>query len=173
MDIGRREWLAGSLGLAFWTEVAEAQRSAKLTVLDPAAARDVEAIASRILPSDDGPGAREAGVIWFIDRALATFDSDKRDDYRKGMAQFQAAREKMFPTSTSIGDLTAEQQIALLRSLESTPFFELVRTHTVLGFLSNPTYGGNRGQVGWRHIQFEHRMVWTPPFGEYDREGAE
>ena len=28
---------------------------------------------AQIVPSDDTPGAREAGVIYFIDRALATF----------------------------------------------------------------------------------------------------
>ena len=172
MEINRREWLVGSLGLVFWAEVADAQQKAKFTVLDPAAARDVEAIAAQILPSDDGPGAREAGVIYFIDRALATFDSDKREAYRKGLVEFQQARAKIFPDSTSIAALTSERQIALLRSLETTPFFDLLRTHTVLGFLGNPSYGGNRNHVGWDHIGFVHRMAWAPPFGYYDGEGA-
>ncbi|PYT19675.1 MAG: hypothetical protein DMG57_44565 [Acidobacteria bacterium] len=34
----------------------------------------IAAIANQIIPSNDGPGAREAGVIYFIDRALSTFD---------------------------------------------------------------------------------------------------
>src|SRR5215467_2603197 len=61
MLINRREWLVGSLSAAFWAEVAEAQQKAKLTVLDSSTASEVEAIAAQILPSDDGPGAREAG----------------------------------------------------------------------------------------------------------------
>ena len=172
MQFNRREWLIGSLSVAFWADVAEAQQKAKLTVLDPAAASEIEAIAAQILPSDDGPGAREAGVIYFIDRALATFDSDQREAYCKGMAEFQQARERMFPGSTSIAALHPEQQIALLRSLETTAFFDLLRTHTVLGFLGNPSNGGNRGRAGWKHIGFEHRMAWAPPFGYYDGEGA-
>jgi gluconate 2-dehydrogenase gamma chain len=157
----RRDWLLGSLGIAFWAGVADAQQKAKLTVLDATTARDVEAIAAQILPSDDGPGAREAGVLYFIDRALATFDSDKRDAYRKGMPEFHG-----------IAGMAPEQQIALLRSREKTEFFELLRMHTLLGFLGNPSYGGNRDGVGWSHIGFEHRMAWTPPFGYYDGEGS-
>jgi gluconate 2-dehydrogenase gamma chain len=172
MRINRREWLLGSLGAAFWAEVAGAQQNGKLTVLDAATAREVDAITAQILPSDDGPGAREAGVLYFIDRALSTFDSDKREDYRKGMPAFQQAREKLFARSTSIAALSGPDQIALLRSLETSPFFELLRTHTMLGFLGNPSYGGNRNGVGWAHIGFEHRMAWSPPFGYYDGEGG-
>ena len=35
-------------------------------------AAEIEAIAARIIPSDATPGAREAGVVYFIDRALST-----------------------------------------------------------------------------------------------------
>src|SRR5262245_3180967 len=34
--------------------------------------RTIDALVSRILPSDDGPGAREAGVVGFIDRQLSS-----------------------------------------------------------------------------------------------------
>ena len=39
---------------------------------------------------------------------------------------------------------------------------------TVLGFLGNPSYGGNRGEMGWKQIGFEHDMAYDPPFGYYD-----
>jgi gluconate 2-dehydrogenase gamma chain len=122
-----------------------------------AEAADVAATASLILPSDDAPGAEEAGVIYFIDRALQTFAADKQDLYRKGIVQIQgiAARPK-------------DEQTQLLRSIENSEFFETVRMHTVLGFLGSPQYGGNRGQAGWRYIHFEDRMAWEAPFGHYD-----
>jgi gluconate 2-dehydrogenase gamma chain len=136
--------------------------------LDAVTAAEIEAIAAQIIPSSGGPGAREAGVIFFIDRALSTFESDKRDVYRDGMAQAQQRRKELFPDSAKIASLTNEQQITLAHAIEHSEFFELLRTHTILGFLGDPSYGGNRESIGWKHIGFEDRMSFQPPFGYYD-----
>ena len=183
MDLTRRNYLLGSVGLAAWADIAAAQQHAHESILapttppleslDPATAADVAAIANQIIPSNDGPGAREAGVIYFIDRALNTFDSDKREAYQKGMQELRNLRTKMFPDSTSIAALAPEQQIELIRAIETSEFFELLRTHTVLGFLGPPSYGGNRNQAGWKHIGFEDSMAFEPPFGYYDAEGRD
>ena len=180
MDLTRRHYLLGSVGLAAWAEIAKAQQHAhesaaaptppRFESLDPATAADVAAIANQIIPSNDGPGAREAGVIYFIDRALSTFDSDKREAYRKGMQEVRDLRTKMFPNSTSIAALAPEQQIEVIHAIETSEFFELLRTHTVLGFLGPPSYGGNRNQAGWKYIGFEDRIAFEPPFGYYDAE---
>jgi len=171
--VTRRAWLA-----AIWPQIVAAQQHAheavrsgdsRLQVLAPDAAREIETLAARILPADDTPGAREAGVIYFIDRALATFDQDKRAAYRKGLGQVQAERRKLFPASSSITGLTADQQDQLLRAIEKTVFFNQLRTHTILGFFGHPSYGGNRGLVGWKLIGFEDRASFEPPFGFYDR----
>ena len=66
--------------------------------------------------------------------------------------------------------LTAAQQIALVRAIEKSEFFELLRKHTVWGFVGSPIYGGNLGKVGWAHIGFDDRMSYEPPFGYYDAE---
>src|SRR5436305_8588133 len=97
VPISRRRWLAVSpLGIS-WAAVLAAQEHAHqvmrsaapaaFTVLTPAQALEISAIASQIIPSDDSPGAREAGVIYFIDRALATFDAEKRALYTDGLKQ--------------------------------------------------------------------------------------
>lgn len=138
------------------------------TYLDAATAAELEALAAQIIPSDDGPGAREAGVIHFIDRALATFDRDKQELYKSGLAATQEARRKMFPESRSIAGLDAEGQRALVEAIEKTEFFEQLRFHTAIGMLAHPSWGGNRGGSGWRLIQFEDRHVFRPPFGYYD-----
>jgi gluconate 2-dehydrogenase gamma chain len=163
--------------MAAWADVLSAQQHAqtaavsatpRFETLDPATAAEIEAIANQIIPSTDGPGAREAGVIYFIDRALSTFAADDREAYRTGMALLQQKRLDLFPNSTTIASLNNQQQIALIRSIEASEFFELLRTHTVLGFLGNPSYGGNRGEIGWKQIGFEDRMMYQPPFGYYD-----
>lgn len=176
MELSRRGWVLGSLGLA--ARIADAQNhahdavqsGARFEVLDPTVAAEVEALTAQIMPSGDSPGAREAGVIYFIDRALATFEADQREAYRKGMDEIQRVRHKMYPGSASIAGLTAEQQIALLRAVDKSDFFELLRKHTLWGFVGSPIYGGNRGKVGWAHIGFDDRMKFEPPFGYYDAE---
>lgn len=136
-------------------------------------ARDIEALATQIIPSSDGAGAREAGVIYFIDRALSTFAADTLEQYRSGMAEVQQKRKELFPASVSIAALSDSQQKTLLVSIETTGFFDLLRTHTVLGFLGNPSYGGNRGKVGWKQINFAGQMAYAPPFGYYDAQESE
>lgn len=181
MQSTRRLWLSQCVGIAALAEVAAAQQHAHDAVqsaippsfqtLDPAMAADIEAIASQIIPSTDGPGAREAGVIYFVDRALSTFDADLRDAYHTGMALIQQKRQEMFPGSASVATLSGDQQIQLIHGIEHTEFFELLRTHTMYGLLGNPSYGGNRDQIGWKLIGFEDRMAYQPPFGYYDAPG--
>jgi gluconate 2-dehydrogenase gamma chain len=181
MQSTRRFWLSQCVGIAALADIAAAQQHAHEAVqsstppafqaLDRATAAEIDAITSQIIPSADGPGAHEAGVIYFIDRALATFDAELREAYREGMAEMQQKRKEMFPSSTSIAALANEQQIQLIHAIEGTEFFELLRTHTMYGFLGNPSYGGNRDHVGWKLIGFDDRMAFQPPFGYYDAPG--
>jgi gluconate 2-dehydrogenase gamma chain len=182
MQSTRRLWLSQCAGIAALADIAAAQQHAHEAVqsstpppfqtLEPAMAADIDAITSQIIPSTDGPGAHEAGVIYFIDRALSTFDADLREAYRTGMTAVQKKRGEMFASSASIAALTNEQQIQLIHAIETTEFFELLRTHTLYGFLGNPSYGGNRDRIGWKLIGFEDRMAFQPPFGYYDAQAG-
>jgi len=187
MQSTRRVWLSQCVGIAALADIAAAQQHAHEAVqsatpppfqaLDPAMAAEIDAITSQIIPSGDGPGAREAGVIYFIDRALSTFDADLRKAYHTGMAEVQQKRKEMFPGSASVAALSSEQQIQLIHAIETNSktadFFELLRTHTMYGFLGNPSYGGNRDHIGWKLIGFDDRMAYQPPFGYYDAPGGD
>jgi gluconate 2-dehydrogenase gamma chain len=164
--------------LARWPDIAAAAQHAqhaahappppKLGFFTPDQAIEIEAGAAQIIPSDDSPGAREARVIYFIDRALTTFDSDKQPLYRKGMAVLQAKARRAGRAKFS--EMDAARQIAALKQIEKSPFFQQLRAHTIVGFLANPEYGGNHEQAGWKHIGFDDQFVFTPPFGFYDRD---
>jgi gluconate 2-dehydrogenase gamma chain len=169
MNITRREWM---LATACWAGASRAQAQQRFTSLDAGSAAEIEAIARQIIPDDDTPGAGRAGVIWFIDGALAGYDQDKRELYTRGLAETQAKRAQLFPGTTSIVSLKAEQQVALLQAIEKTEFFQQVRLHTILGFFGHPMYGGNRDMVGWKLIGVEHAMRFEPPFGYYDGAAA-
>ena len=183
----RRSFLAGSatgLGSAWlasqWPAILAAQEHAqkvarsgkpgKLGFFSAEQAAEVESVAAQIVPTDDTPGAREAGCLYFIDRALTTFDVKKQSLYTQGLGVLQAKTAELFPSGGKFSALTPAQQIQVLKAIEKTPFFTQVRVHTITGLLANPEYGGNQGKIGWNLIGFEGKFNYAPPFGYYDGE---
>ena len=174
----RRSLLLSTLSAATLADIATAQHHAQSAKASNAAFRilktadvpEIEALAAQIIPSDGTPGAREAGCIHFIDRALETFDQEKRELYSSGLAAAQKKRKELFPQSQTIAGLEGAQAITLLKGIEQTEFFKLLRAHTIMGFLAAPQWGGNQGMVGWTHIGLENKMTFQPPFGFYDGE---
>jgi gluconate 2-dehydrogenase gamma chain len=142
-------------------------RPASFLSLSPADAADIEAIAARIIPTTDTPGASEAGVVHFFDRAFAKEMKDRLNEALEGLAGLNAA----------IGDdgrfagLSPDAQDARLREIETSDFFGLVREMTIFGFFAMSEYGGNKDQVGWELVGFQgHNGGWEYPFGYYDAE---
>src|SRR3982751_1787110 len=116
--------------------------SGKLQFFKEEDAADVESIAALILPTDETPGAREAGVIHFIDRALVTFDREKQTIYRAGLAEVRQHIQRLTPGLHHVAQLSPEQQVHLMEAIVPSEFFGVVRTHTLMGFFGNPSYGG-------------------------------
>lgn len=149
-------------------DVAAAPAWTGFQFLNPAEAKDVEAIAAQIVPSGATPGAREAHAVYFIDRALTTFFAAESAGFRKGLGEFQMKFQSAYPDAGSFAGASADAQVAFLRTVDRTPFFEGTRMLTVLGMFSSPKYGGNYQGSGWRMMGFEDRHAFTPPFGYYD-----
>jgi gluconate 2-dehydrogenase gamma chain len=169
-------WLATNLpGIVEAQQyVSEAARLGKLrgfAFFTPEQAVEVEAMAAQIVPTDETPGAREARVVAFIDRVLTTFDSDRQGDYAKGLEALAAKARELFPSGARFSSLADAQQIEVLTALETTPFFELVRTHTITGFFASPVHGGNFERVGWELLGYDDSLDHLPPFGYYDAQG--
>ncbi len=131
-------------------------------------AADFAAIAARIIPTTDTPGATEAGVIWFWDKALgADFDA-LLPDVRALREQLNANLEKPF------AELSATEQDAALRTIENDYRFEFWRLMTIFGFFSMAKHGGNKDHISWDLIGFKgHHGAWTPPFGYYDAQAEQ
>ena len=153
---------------AFVQQSAKAGTPATFAFFSPAQAADVEAMASQIIPTDATPGAREARVIVFIDRILNTFEKDAQGDYAKGLTALAAQTKQLFPAATTFSALSSEQQIKVLTAMEKTPFFNLVRTHTITGFFAAPVHGGNANKAGWTLVRYNDSLNHKPPFGYYD-----
>jgi len=205
-DLSRRNFLtrAGGAVSAVWLsahwpaivaaaehahQAAKSATPAEFQFFSPEQAVEIDAITARIIPSDETPGAREAGVVYFIDRALTTFASDDQKTYREGIPSLQARLREIFPAAEKFSSATPEQQDKILHSFDdqagsgrgmyranasASPFFETVRVHTVIGFLIDPESGrgGNRDGVGWKLIGRDREHMFQPPFGYYDKDYA-
>ena len=176
----RRSFLASSIGginaawiAANYPGILAAQEHArgqapKLGFFTDAQAAEIEAITARVIPTDDPPGAREARCLYFIDRALTTFAKNNQPTYAKGLLDLQATTQQLYPEAAKFSALTPEQQIKVLTAIEKTPFFNMVRQHTVIGFFARPVHGGNFEKVGWKLIGYDDSLNFKPPFGYYD-----
>src|SRR4249919_272153 len=85
---------------AFVQQAARSGQPATYAFFTPAQAAEVEAMAAQIIPTDSTPGAREARVVNFIDRALTTFEKDRQADYRKGLDELAAQTKQLVPAAS-------------------------------------------------------------------------
>jgi len=124
----------------------------------------VAAFTERLMPGAPGkPGALDAGVLNYIDLALAGAYADLQDFYRRGLTALDGYCRKMH--SKSFVALTAAQQDEVIGALEQgkasgftwpsqQAFFNTLRTHTIEGMFADPVYGGNKDFAGWRLVGF-------------------
>ena len=159
-ELFRRLGLAGAAALVLpeLDRVLAFQRDVKAGAtpagaLSASEAATLAAICARLIPTDEnGPGAAEARASVYIDRALTGWLAPSREAYSVGLAAVDdAARAR---GAKRFVDLAPAEQDAVLRSLEDTPFFALVRTHTIQGTFCDPAYGGNANFVGWDLIGY-------------------
>ena len=112
----------------------------------------LDAITALILPTDDTPGAREARVVDFIDRSLASFAADQRPLFDAGLGRSQcpgrgaASRRRELRRSRRGG---RRRPCWPSSSASSPSSSRRCGSPTITGFLANPEYGGNAGKVGW------------------------
>ena len=137
-------------------------------------ASTVSAMAERIIPADStGPGATDADVIVYIDRALAGYGRNLQRLYRRGVIAINRLAGENSAGKTFFELPIAKQDELLTRLADwlfSTTradigvrpegwtllaeFFGAVRLHTIEGMFCDPMYGGNRDCLGWKLIGF-------------------
>ena len=134
-------------GRGFWRVFTESE------------ARTVEAICEQLIPADQDPGAKDAGVVSFIDLQLAHPYRRYRQAYRDGIAAVEKA--SLAKCGKSFAAANPDQQAEILREIEeSSPvFFELILNHTRQGFYGDPRHGGNRNMASWKMLRLPFPQV--------------
>ncbi|MFL6799139.1 MAG: gluconate 2-dehydrogenase subunit 3 family protein [Xanthobacteraceae bacterium] len=124
----------------------------------------VAAFVERLMPGAPGkPGATEAGVLNYIDLALAGAYEHLQDFYRRGLAALDVYSRTAH--GTAFAKLDPAKQDEVIAALEQgkaagftwpsqQAFFNTLRTHTMEGMFADPVYGGNKEFAGWRLVSF-------------------
>src|SRR5437763_721617 len=119
----------------------------------------IAAFTERLMPGAPGkPGARDAGVLNYIDLALAGAYADQQDFYRRGLASLDAYCRSTH--NATFVKLDAARQDTVIKAIEdnkatgftwpsASAFFNRLRTHTMEGMFADPVYGGNKDFAGW------------------------
>jgi len=168
-------WLLGLAPLVAAAQAcaADARRGGlPFTTFTDREGADFDALAARIVPTDDTPGAREAAVVHFADQALQTFMSELLPIVRAGLVRLSDRATDGSDGAPSFADLDQARQDELIALIEreDTEFFFFARMLVMIGLVTNPEHGGNQDGVGWELIGFEDRFAYQPPFGYYDRD---
>lgn len=123
----------------------------------------LEAIVDRLIPTDTmGPGAKEARVAHYIDRALGSALASSRNAYSSGLEALdryaRSSRGKAFlqlsPTDQDSVLIDCETGGATGFAGSSAQFFAMLLNHTRQGMFGDPYYGGNANFVGWDLIDY-------------------
>jgi len=133
-------------------------------------AATVAAFTERLMPGAPGKagaagkaGALDAGVLNYIDLALAGAYADQQDFYRRGLAQLDRyCREKYQEPFVRLSAARQDEVIAALEEGKAAgfayptarEFFNTLREHTMEGMFADPVYGGNKDFAGWRLVGF-------------------
>lgn len=188
-SVSRRAFMAATAGVggvfltAGWTDAAEAAERAlarsaagapvRYKALAVADANDLIALTAQIFPSDGTPGAKEAGVVHFVDQSLAKNAKEMKAPIADLIAQVNGEAAKRFPGKGRVAALADADQHALVAWLEKEQpqRFGFLKGMSVAGMFAMPARGGNRNKAGWKLIGFKDQFSWQAPYGWYDVEG--
>src|SRR2546422_50912 len=139
----------------------DSTKAVRFEVLTPVECETLGAIADRIFPKTDTPGAVEIGVLNYIDIALAGDYAPFVPLSGKGFRPSERLRKEnladVFPIwrkgkrDAVLGDSERGWVRGLKKAAE---FFETVRYHVLEGVFCEPQYGGNKEMIGWRLVNF-------------------
>ena len=131
--------------------------------------RTLEAIAERIFPKTESPGAVEIGAVDYIEVALAGDYAALLPLYRAGLRALN--RHAKAKCAGQFARLDGQQQDLMLKDFESgavagckkaAEFFDMVKYHVFEGLFCEPHYGGNKNMAGWRVVGFPGQQ-WGYP----------
>ncbi len=163
----RRRFLHVAAGTAASSALVSCSKPGAGRLFSASEIETLNAVAGRIVPTDDAPGARETGASQYIDRQLSGILKKHLKSYRQGLIGLDHVSQAQHGKRFAALEAADQDRIlalceagstdpALWRPAEARDFFNLVRDHVMQSFYGDPRHGGNREYASWR-------MLGVPP----------
>lgn len=139
----------------------ELTRETSFTLFSEQQLETVSAVQEHLFPKGpDSPGAADVNAAGYLEWAITApgTDPDTRNTIVNGIGRLQDASRERF--DVLFNRLNFDQREQLLRYLADETrwgraWLSLVLTYILEALLSDPAYGGNPDQIGWRWLQHQ------------------
>lgn len=137
--------------------------------------RALSAVQEHLFPGDpDSPGAMDINAASYLENAITApgIDPDSRNTIVNGVSRMQDASRERF--DVLFNNLDYQQREQLLRYLADKTrwgraWLSLVLYYIFEALLSDPVYGGNPGEIGWRWLEHQEGFPRPPADKIYGR----
>ncbi len=126
------------------------------------------ALFATLFPSDNlQPGAKEIGVLDYVERLLTGYGQDLQEQYQWGLDSLEEAAQSTWRRSFAHCNPATQQELVRLlekgrlgvgHAQSQQAFMDLVVAHMQEGLFADPLHGGNREKRGWKLLR--HPGVW-------------
>ncbi len=130
----------------------------------------MDVLVEQIIPTDEWPGGKDAGVTNFIDKQLTGPYARFQEIYRKGLALIRQTCEK--DDQKVFEELSWDEQSCFLEKMEAgkmerndwgkgfdRQFFGLIRKHALQGYYGSPRHGGNKNNISYRMLRLDYPLI--------------
>lgn len=130
----------------------------------------LDAICEQLIPTDEFLGAKDAGVVNYIDKLLYQRFPELKAAYTNGIQSLEQYCTETF--GKSFAGLTSDEQHHILRQMERNElpetywkdasqrsFFDMVLRNTMQGYYGSPRHGGNKDYVSYRMMRLDYPLL--------------
>lgn len=148
----------GSLAAMFPLSSIAAENNRKSTDIEIDPWSVIDAVQQHLFPAEaKAPGAREINALGYLQFVIndTTIDIDSREFITKGVEWLEDISHQMYKKSfVTFDDKKREKVLQRIASSESGEnWLSTLLLYIVEALLTDPVYGGNTDQTGWKWLQ--------------------
>ena len=178
--ISRRTFLQTSAIFAggIWLVGCSESRPDDFNILTRSEAEIMDILADTVIPPDDDPGGKQAGVTSFIDQqldkhlhrdkeiyktCLPALNKSSESDFGSLFIRLDENRRTDYLTAIESGEYDDRLDKELWGNFMPSSFFNTVRDHCMMGYYGHPRHGGNKDYPGYKLLGLSIEQSPTQP----------